>query len=61
LLQESLDLEDTAKINQLVSALSIQVDDRVAKKADDSETASEKKEHLLGTLSLASKRAIKRE
>jgi hypothetical protein len=37
------------------------VDDRVAKKADDSETASEKKEHLLGTLSLASKRAIKRE
>jgi hypothetical protein len=61
LLQESLDLEDTAKINQLASALAIQVDDRVAKKADDSETASEKKEHLLGTLSLASKRAIKRE
>ncbi len=61
LLQESLDLENSAKINQLASALAIEVDDRVAKKADDRETALEKKEHLLGTLNLASKRAIKTE
>ena len=61
LLQESLDLGDSAKINQLTSALAMQVDDRVAKKSDDSETASDKKEHLLQTLDIASKGAIKRE
>jgi len=60
-LQEALDLQDSAKTNQLTSALAIQINDRVAKDSDSRDTAMIKKEVLLFTLSSAAKQAIKSE
>jgi len=59
--QESLDLADAAKTNQLAGALAIQIKNRVAEEFDDRNTAMIKKEFLLSKLRLAAELAIKTE